>query len=52
MAAAFVATRFFSVNIIIIILACGLTGAADTFIRDRKSRKKAEKEEGGNGDLS
>lgn len=52
MAAAFVATRFFSVNIIIIILACGLTGAAYTFIRDRNSRKKAEKKEGGNGDLS
>ena len=41
MIAAFVAVRFFSVNIIIIILACGLIGALDTWFRDRKGGQKA-----------
>ncbi|MBR3504498.1 MAG: chromate transporter [Clostridia bacterium] len=36
MAASFVALRFFSVNILLIILACALIGAADTWVRGRK----------------
>lgn len=39
MAGAFVATRFFSVNIIAIILVCGLVGAGDTWYRSRKEEK-------------
>lgn len=39
MAGAFVATRFFSVNIIAIILVCGLIGAGDTWYRSRKEEK-------------
>ena len=36
MLAAFVATRFFSVNIILIILVCGVIGALDTLYLQRK----------------
>ncbi|MBQ1257820.1 MAG: chromate transporter [Clostridia bacterium] len=42
MIGAFIAVRYFSVNIIVIILLCGIIGAADTLIRE-KCRK------GGNG---
>lgn len=41
MISAFLAVRFFSVNIIIIILVCGLIGAADTYYQEKsKGRKK------------
>ena len=36
MIGAFIAVRFFSVNIVIIILACGVIGAIDTWRRSRK----------------
>ncbi|MCR5088631.1 MAG: chromate transporter [Oscillospiraceae bacterium] len=36
LAGAFIAVRFFSVNIMVIILVCGLIGAADTILRDRR----------------
>lgn len=36
MISAFLAVRFFSVNIIIIILVCGLIGAADTYYQEKK----------------
>ena len=35
----FIAVRFFSVNIILIILACGVIGAADTLYQERAGRK-------------
>ena len=35
----FIAVRFFSVNIILIILACGAIGAADTLYQERAGRK-------------
>lgn len=35
---AFIAVRFFSVNVIAVILACGIIGAADTLYRERKQR--------------
>lgn len=38
MAAAFVAVRFLNVNIIAIILACGIIGALDCWLRGRKQR--------------
>ena len=38
--AAFVAVRVFDVNIILIILVCGLIGAADTLRRERRGREK------------
>ena len=40
MAASFIAVRFFSVNIIVIILVCGITGAGDIWYREsvRKER--------------
>lgn len=38
MLGSFVAVRFFSVNIIIIILVCGLIGAADTWYQERKQK--------------
>ena len=41
MAGAFTAVRFFSVNIILIILICGVIGAIDTY-----RREKAQKEGG------
>ncbi len=36
MAAAFIAVRFFSVNILVVMLVCGFAGAADACYRDRK----------------
>ncbi len=42
MAAAFVLVRFFSVNIILIILLCGVIGAADTWYREKKRREAAK----------
>ena len=36
LAGAFVAVRFFSVNIIAVIALCGILGAADTLYRQRK----------------
>ena len=39
--ASFAATRFLSVNIILMILICGIIGAADTFRRERARRKQA-----------
>lgn len=38
--AAFIAVRFFNVNIILIILICGLIGAANTFYNERIRREK------------
>ena len=38
MLGSFVAVRFFSVNIIVIILVCGLIGAADTWYQERKQK--------------
>lgn len=35
----FIAVRFFGVNIILVILACGLIGAADTLRQERAGRK-------------
>lgn len=35
MTGAFIAVRYFSVNIIVIILLCGIIGAADTLIREK-----------------
>ena len=40
MAGAFVAVRFFSVNIIIIILVCGVIGAADVIYREKIRKKR------------
>ena len=40
MLAAFVATRFFSVNIILIILVCGVIGALDTLYLQKRGEKK------------
>jgi chromate transporter len=42
MIGAFIAVRFFSVNIILIILACGAIGAADTWHQE-KTRKAGGK---------
>jgi chromate transporter len=42
MLGSFIAVRFFSVNIIIIILACGVIGAVDTWYQEKK-RKVGEK---------
>ncbi len=41
LAASFVAVRFFGVNIIIIILVCGLVGAVDSFHQQKKKEAKA-----------
>lgn len=38
--AAFIAVRFFSVNIVLVILLCGAVGAADTLWRGRKEAEK------------
>jgi len=38
--ASFVAVRFFSVNIILVILVCGVVGAVDTFLRERAGRER------------
>lgn len=40
MVGAFIATYFFKVNILIIILVCGVIGAADTLYKEKKGRKK------------
>lgn len=40
MAGAFAAVRFFSVNIIIIILVCGVIGAADVIYREKIRKKR------------
>lgn len=40
MAGAFAAVRFFSVNIIIIILVCGVIGAADVIFREKFGKKR------------
>ena len=40
MLAAFAATRFFSVNIILIILVCGVIGALDTLYLQKKEGGK------------
>ncbi|MBQ8955004.1 MAG: chromate transporter [Clostridia bacterium] len=42
LAGAFVALRLFSVNVIAIILACALIGAADTWRRDRMGRRRGQ----------
>ncbi|MGN0546578.1 MAG: chromate transporter [Acutalibacteraceae bacterium] len=42
MAGAFAAVRFFSVNIIIIILVCGIIGAADVIYREKIGKKRGE----------
>ncbi len=39
MVGAFIAVRFFSVNIIAIILVCGAIGAADTWLRERSGKE-------------
>ena len=38
--AAFIANHFLKVNILLIILACGLIGAADTLYRQRKEGER------------
>ncbi len=43
MAGSFIAVRFFSVNIILIILACGIIGAADIWIRERAGKERDAK---------
>ena len=40
MAGSFVVVRYLGVNIILVILACALIGAADTGFRDRKIRRQ------------
>lgn len=40
--ASFIAVRFLEVNIILIILICGVLGAADTFYRERKKGVKKD----------
>lgn len=40
---AFVAVRFFSVNIILVILVCGIIGAVETLYREKKSQEKVNK---------
>ena len=40
MAGAFLAARVFAVNILWIILACGLIGAADTWYQEKRGKKK------------
>ena len=36
---AFIAVRFFSVNIILVIFACGVIGAMDTLYQERAGRR-------------
>ncbi len=38
MIGAFIAVRFFSVNIIVIIVVCGIIGAADTLLREKNGK--------------
>ena len=40
LAATFVAVQFFDANIILVILACGLIGAADTLIQQKKGKEQ------------
>ena len=40
LAASFAAVRFFQVNIILIILVCGVIGAADTLWRERAGKER------------
>lgn len=40
LAASFVAVRFFDINIILIILACGIVGAIDTLMQQKKGEKE------------
>lgn len=40
LAGSFIAVRFFNINIILIILLCGVTGAIETFCRTRKGAVK------------
>lgn len=47
MAGAFAAVRYFSVNIVIVILICGVIGALDVRVRDRRHRKGGSQEGGG-----
>lgn len=39
MAGSFIGVRFFSVNIIVIILVCGIIGAADTLYQDKRKKE-------------
>lgn len=39
MAAAFIATYFFEINVILIILVCGILGALSTLVQQRKKKK-------------
>ncbi len=43
LAGSFLAVRFFSVNIILIILVCGLIGAADTWYREKVKKEGTDK---------
>ena len=43
MAGAFIAVRFFSVNIMFIILACGIIGAADVWYQEKRRKEGASK---------
>ena len=40
---AFIAVRFFSVNIILVILACGIIGAVETLYREKKQKEDEAK---------
>ncbi len=39
MVAAFIAVRYWKINIVFIILACGIFGAVDTFLRGKGAAK-------------
>ena len=43
MLASFVAVRFLGINIILIILVCGIIGALDTFIHSRRGKEKKDR---------
>ena len=43
MLASFVAVRFLGINIILIILVCGIIGALDTFIHGRRGKEKKDR---------
>lgn len=43
MAGSFIAVRFFSVNIMFIILACGIIGAADVWYQEKRRKEGASK---------
>lgn len=44
MAAAFIATYFFEINIILIILVCGILGALSTLVQQRKKKKGEQRQ--------